>query len=135
MRREAATAQTAFLGPTPPVETVVLGVEVAAFLALGSPSTLDQQGLEPPVAFSQPGGSALAGTLVVARAQPSPRQEVSRGREPVHVRADLRQDDPRRQHVDAWDRDQKRYQGLKGPTGLGLLIHPGDERGNVAIDI
>jgi hypothetical protein len=61
-------------------ETVVLSVEVATFLALGGPSTLDQQGLEPPVAFSQPGGSALAGTLVVARAQPGPRQEVSRGR-------------------------------------------------------
>jgi hypothetical protein len=24
---------------------------------------------------------------------------------------------------------------LKGPTGLDLLIHPGDERGNVAIDV
>ena len=60
---------------------------------------------------------------------------MSCAREPAHVEADLRQDDPRRQHVDARDRDQKRYQGLKGPTGLDLLIHPGDERGNVAIDV
>ena len=30
---------------------------------------------------------------------------------------------------------RKRYQGLKCPTDLDLLIHPGDERGTVAIDV
>ena len=53
-------------------ETVELGVKVTAFLAPGGPGTLDQQRLKPPVAFSQPGGSALAGTLIIARTQPGP---------------------------------------------------------------
>ena len=62
---------------------------------------------------------------------------MSGGREPAHVGANLRQDDPRRQHVDARDRESGAQSGfeLKGPTGLHLLIHPGDERGNVPIDV
>jgi transposase len=47
-------------------KTMELGVEVAALLAPSGPGTLDQQGLEPSVAFTQPGGTALAGTLIVA---------------------------------------------------------------------
>jgi hypothetical protein len=43
-----------------------LGIEVAALLAPGGAGTLDQQGLEPSVAFTQLGGTALAGTLIVA---------------------------------------------------------------------
>jgi len=61
---------------------------------------------------------------------------MSRGWEPRHVEADLRHDDPRCQHVDTGDRRQQRNQALKGGlTGLDLPIHPGDERGNVAIDV
>src|SRR5215472_15433737 len=78
-----------------PAKTEELCIEVAAFLAPGGPGTLDQQGLEPRVALAQPGGTALAGTLIVAWTQPRPRQQMSRGREPAHVAADLRQDDPR----------------------------------------
>jgi hypothetical protein len=52
------------------------GIEVAAFLAFGGESTLYQHSLEPQVAFSQPGGTALPGTLIVVWTQPGPRQEV-----------------------------------------------------------
>src|ERR1700751_1146469 len=78
-----------------PAKAEELCIEVAAFLAPGGPSTLDQQGLEPRVALAQPGGTALAGTLIVAWTQPGPRQEMSCGREAGHVGADFRQDDPR----------------------------------------
>ena len=78
-----------------PAKAEELCIEVAALLAPGGPGTLDQQGLEPQVTLTQPGGTALASTLIVAWTQPGPRQEMSRSREPAHVAADLRQDDPR----------------------------------------
>src|SRR5262249_21705650 len=49
-----------------PAKAEELCVEVAAFFARGRLGTLDQQGLEPGGTFSQTGGTALAGTLIVA---------------------------------------------------------------------
>jgi hypothetical protein len=61
---------------------------------------------------------------------------MSGGREPAHVEANLRQDDPRRQHVDTGDRDEQRNQALKGGlTGHHLLIHPGYHGGDLLIDL
>src|SRR5215469_17846694 len=92
---EAATAQVAFFAPRRPRRRKELCAEVAAFFACGRLGTLDQQGLEPGGTFSQTGGTALAGTLIVAWTQPGPRQQMSRGGEPAHVATDLREDDPR----------------------------------------
>ena len=55
-----------FLWSASAAETIELGIKVAALFALRGPGTLDQKGLEPRVALAQPGGTALAGTLVVA---------------------------------------------------------------------
>jgi hypothetical protein len=60
-----------------PAKAEELCIEVAAFPACSRLGTLDQQGLEPGGAFSQTGGTALAGTLIVAWTQPGPGQEVS----------------------------------------------------------
>jgi hypothetical protein len=53
-----------------PAKAEELCIEVAAFPACSRLGTLDQQGLEPGGAFSQTGGTALAGTLIVAWTQP-----------------------------------------------------------------
>src|SRR4051812_15447400 len=95
------------LGSAAVAQALELSLKVAALFAGAGPSALDQRGLEPRRALAQPGGAALAGALVVARAEPSPGDQVAGGREAVHVDANLGDDDLRGQVTDAGDGAQQ----------------------------
>src|SRR3954462_2984404 len=56
----------------------------------GRPGGLDEQGLEPGGAMAQPRGAALARSLVILGAQAGPGNQMGRGWEAAHVKADLR---------------------------------------------
>src|SRR3954462_536499 len=90
--------------PAAAAHAVVLGLQVARLLAAGRPGALDEGGPQPRRALAQPGGPALAGALVVPRAQPGPGDEVPGGREAARAEADLGHDPPGRERADAGDR-------------------------------
>src|SRR5271168_807109 len=101
-----------------------LGVEIAGLLAGGGPGALHQSGLEPGCSLAHPGGTPLAGTLVVLRAQAGPGDQVSGGREAAHVAADFGQDDASTQLVDAGNGGQELDRGSKGfDQSVDLLIN------------
>ena len=80
------------LGAAACADAMELRLQVAAFDLDGGPRGLLQRGLEPLAAAAQPGAAALAGTLIVARAQTGPGQQMPRGGEARHVDADLGHD-------------------------------------------
>src|SRR5689334_24533931 len=63
------------------LEPVVLAAQVRVLLVHGAPGALDEHGLEPWCALTDPRALPLASALVELRAQPSPRHEVRGGRE------------------------------------------------------
>ena len=65
------------LGAAACTQAVELRLQVAAFDLDGGPGGLHEGGLEPLAAAAQPGAAALAGALVVARAQAGPGQQVA----------------------------------------------------------
>jgi hypothetical protein len=77
------------LGATAGSEPEEQRLRIAGLLAHGPPSALDQQGFEPGCAGAQPRGAALARTLVILGAQAGPGDQMGRGREAAHVKADL----------------------------------------------
>jgi hypothetical protein len=104
-----------------------LGLEVAGFLAGGGPGALDEGGLEPRRSFAHPGGTPLAGALVVLWAQAGPGDQVSGGREAAHVAADFGEDDASAQLVDAGNGSQELDRGSKGlDLSVDLLIDLSD---------
>src|SRR5271156_6221318 len=106
-----------------------LGLEIAGLLAGGGPGALHQSGLEPGCSLTHPGGTPLAGTLVVLRAQAGPGDQVSGGREAAHVAADFGQDDASTQLVDAGNGGQELDRGSKGlDLSVDLLIDLTDRR-------
>src|SRR6266542_1204239 len=74
-------------------EAEELRAEVAVLLAGGGPRALDEGGLQPGVAGAGAGGAALAGTLVEARTEPGPGDEMAGRGKAGHVDADLSDDD------------------------------------------
>src|ERR1700730_7961863 len=74
-------------------------------------------------ALAHAGGSTLTGAFVVPGAQAGPRDQMTFGREAVHVDADLRNDDLGAQIADAGDGAQDLDRGAKGlDMGVDLLI-------------
>src|SRR6266700_7180184 len=65
------------LGAPASLEAEELGAEVAVLLAGGGPRALDEGGLQPGVTGAGAGGATLAGTLVEARAEPGPGDEMA----------------------------------------------------------
>ena len=61
-------------------QALELRLEIAAVFAGGRPSALDQSGLEPVGPLAHPGGSPLAGTLVIPGTKTGPGDQVSHGR-------------------------------------------------------
>lgn len=74
-------------------KTSVAGGEVGVLGACGRDRGLAEDGFEPPVTGSGLAAGGVAGGLVVAGADPSPRREVLGGGEPGDVGADLGEDD------------------------------------------
>src|SRR5260221_10346590 len=83
------------LGTPPGFNAVVQGLQVATFLFDCRPGALHHRGLEPGSALAQAIGSTLAGTLVVARTDAGPRDEMWGRKESAHVDPDLGNDDVR----------------------------------------
>src|SRR3954451_24442934 len=77
------------LGSAAVAQALELSLKIAALFAGASPGALHQCGLEPRRPFAQAGGAALAGALVVARAEPGPGDQVTGGWEAAHVDADF----------------------------------------------
>src|SRR3989304_4512881 len=75
------------------LEAEELGAEAAVLLAGGGPCALDEGGLQPGVAGADAGGPALAGTLVEARTEPGPGDEMAGRGKAGHLEADLGDDD------------------------------------------
>src|ERR1700730_17399770 len=73
-------------------QAVELGLEIAGLLAGGGRGALHEGGLEPRGPLAHPSRSALAGALVVFRAQAGPGDQVPGGRKAAHVAADFGQD-------------------------------------------
>jgi hypothetical protein len=88
---EAATAMMAFFA-APGLDPQELGAQVRVLRAHGGPGAGDEC-LQPGPALADARGAALAGALVVPRAQAGPGNEVAGAREARHVDADLRHDD------------------------------------------
>ena len=105
-------------GPQP----MELRLQVAALDLHGCPGGLHQRGLEPLATPAQPGGAALAGTLVIARAQASPGQQMRRGWEARHVNADLGHDDVGADLAQAGHRAQQPGCGSKGLQAKAHLL-------------
>src|SRR5215212_11736576 len=70
-------------------------MQVASLDARRTPGALHQDSLEPGSAGPEPGGAALARTLVVLRAQPGPGDQVSGTGKAAHVQPDLGDHDRR----------------------------------------
>jgi DNA-binding transcriptional regulator LsrR (DeoR family) len=80
------------LRPPPVPQPLELRLVVAALLAHRRPGALHQHGLQPRRALAQAIGTALARTLVVARAHAGPGQQMPSGWEAAHVDAGLGDD-------------------------------------------
>ena len=78
-------SDNSLLGAAASLEPQELGLKVAVLLAGGGPGTLHQHRLQPGGALSDAGRAALAGTLVEARNETRPGQEMTRRRELPHV--------------------------------------------------
>src|SRR5215212_8544493 len=76
-------------GPPTRFEPLKQRMQVASLDARRTPGALHQDSLEPGSAGPEPGGAALARTLVVLRAQPGPGDQVSGPGKAAHVHADL----------------------------------------------
>src|SRR6202030_3959881 len=110
-------------------QAVELGLEIAGLLAGGGRGALHEGGLEPRGPLAHPSRSALAGALVVFRAQAGPRDQVAGGRQAADVAADFGQDDASAQFVDAGNGGQETDGGAKGlDIGVDLLIDLIDRR-------
>src|SRR5262249_14498691 len=96
-----------FLGAAPGLDAQELCWEVGVLGADGGPGRRDERGLEPRGARAHPGRAALSGTLVGARAQPRPGDEVGGGGEASHVDADLGDEDMGDGVTDARHRHQE----------------------------
>src|SRR5881394_2335968 len=116
-----------FLRTTPVTQANELSLIVAALLADGGPSALDQHRLEPGRALAQARGLALAGTLVLAGAHAGPGEQVSGAREAAHIAADLGENRRRRHGADPRDRIGIADQGAKGwLAGGAVFVHAVD---------
>src|SRR6516164_9562141 len=108
-----------------------LGLKVAVLLAGGSPSTLDEGSFQPRRPFAHSSRPALAGAFVVPGTEAAPGDQMSLGREPCHVDADLGDDNRGAELVDAGDGAQdfdRRSKGLD--LAVDLLIDLSDGRVN-----
>src|SRR3990167_5385384 len=108
----------AFFGPPATLEAEELGAEVAVLLAGGGPCALDEGGLQPGVAGARAGGPARAGTLVEARTEPGPGDEMAGRGKAGHVQADLGDEDAGDGLADARHGDQSVDRGAKGGEGV-----------------
>ena len=111
------------LRAAPALEPSKLRLQIAPVLPGRRPRGLDQRCLQPRRRVTDPGRAALARTLVEARAQARPRDQMSRTGKPRHVHADLGDEHPRDGLTDSGHRRQplgglaKRAQHL-----VGLLL-------------
>src|SRR5258705_8286923 len=104
-------------------QTLELGLKVAALGPCCGPGALDEGGFQPGGALAHAGGSTLAGAFVVPGTQAGPRDQMTFGREAVHVDADLGNDDLSAEIADAGDGAQDLDRGAKGlDMGVDLLI-------------
>ena len=115
------------LGAAPSAQPHELRPQVGCLGASGCPCALDQHILEPGGSLAQAGRPPLVGTFVIARAQAGPRPQVPGRGEPLHVGADLGQDDLGAQFADPRDRAQLLDRVTKaGERGIGLPVDVGD---------
>src|SRR5262249_51649040 len=91
-----------FCRTAPCSDAVKLGVEVAVFRACRRPGALHERALEPGGAFAYAGRSALTCTLVVARADASPGDQVTAGGKSAHIGTDLGDDYLCTEVLDPW---------------------------------
>src|SRR5262249_40587271 len=94
--------QDRLLRATPRADAVKLSLEIGAFRSCGRPGALHQGGLEPRRALANPRRTTLACTLVAARADACPGDQVTAGGKAAHVEADLGKNCLRSQGFDAW---------------------------------
>ena len=118
-------------GATPGFDAVELGLQITVFLFYRRPGALHQRGFEPSAALAHPIGSSFAGTLVVARADAGPREEMCGRSEPAHVDADFGDDDVSAEILDARNR---RYELDCGAKGAKVRLHLRVERGHGGIE-
>ena len=124
------------LRAAPTFQPMELRGVVAVLLAFGRPCALHEHGLQPGRALAQARGLTLAGTLVLARAQPGPGDQMPGGREAAHVAADLGEDRRRREDTDAGDRAQQQDQLAKGHLSvLRRRVHALDPSIDLPIDV
>src|SRR5262249_56352283 len=117
------------------LDAMVLGAEVAVLLLDRRPSTLHKGGLEPAGALANAIGAPLAGALIAARADAGPRDEMGIGGKAAHVDADLGDDDPCAQGLDAGNRAYLFSGDTKGgDVGLHLPVD-GRDGGIEGIDL
>src|ERR1700694_1087891 len=102
------------LWPAAALQAQILGLQIAPLFVLGRPAALDERGLEPLRAFAQTARSAFPGTLVVARTQAGPGQQMSHSGEAAHVEADLGDDHFRAERAYAGDGPDEVDGGAKG---------------------
>jgi hypothetical protein len=74
------------------LDAVELGAQIAALLVHSGPGGLDQCRLQPGRTFAQAIGATLARTLVVARTDAGPGDEMAGGGEAAHLEPDLGED-------------------------------------------
>src|SRR5262252_10768031 len=106
---------------------VKLSLEIGAFRSCRRPGALHQGGLEPRRALANPCRTTLACTLVAARADACPGDQVTAGGKAAHVEADLGKNCLRSQGFDAWDGAYLLDGGAKGRNGgVHLPVDLGD---------
>src|SRR5215510_13652912 len=119
--------QDSLFRATPRADAVNLSLEVGAFRSCRRPGALHESALEPWRALANAGRSALTCTLVAARADARPGDQVTAGGIAAHVNADLRKNCLRSQGLDARDSAYLFDGGTKGGNaGLHLPVDLGD---------
>src|SRR5262249_11467034 len=102
-------------------EAPVLRREVAVARADGASGALDERRAQRPVGEASAAAQALAGALVVARAEAGPRGRMTRGREARHVAAEFGRDDLGRPARDAGNRVEPGERiGVRRGEGLDM---------------
>lgn len=115
------------LGSSPGGDAVILRAEIRSFGAGGRPRRLHQRLSQPWVALAYPTALALAGALVVPRAQSRPGSEVRGTPKAAHVRSDLGHHRLSRRLAHPRDRVQELDRLLKRARPLlDLLAQPLD---------
>src|SRR3990167_8146828 len=100
------------------LEAEELRAEGAVLLAGGGPRALGEGGLRPGVAGARAGGPARAGTLVEARTEPGPGDEMAGRGKAGHLEADLGDEDAGDSLAHAGHGDQSGDRGAKRGEGV-----------------